>query len=233
VSTPTEGHAEQPARKSQEWVPMSPDQIRRARLREAGLARRGYRPDDVELLINRMAGEVERWMERCAGLQAEVHRLRNYYREHGGDAAPKPGRHATLSAEAVQVLARAQAYADQVVADAQTQARNLQREARTSGEALLARARRDAEDAAQAYRARAGTAYSPDREETERLTAWARSILATMEAVQMQLAATGQAFALELAKFNSPAGPVPGSPRDPREPRPDGAGEHRARDLYR
>jgi DivIVA domain-containing protein len=185
----------------QGWAPLSPEQIRGARLREAGLARRGYRPDDVDMVLNQVAAEVDRWMQRCAGLQAEVHRLRNFYRDQGEEVVPPTGRHAAPTVDAVQMLARAQAYADQVVADAQTQARNMQSEARASGEAILTRARRSAEEAARAYRARAGTAYSADREETERLTAWARSILATMEGVQKQLAATGEAFALELAKF--------------------------------
>jgi cell division septum initiation protein DivIVA len=207
MSTPPDGRVELPS--GGEWVPMSPNQIRRTRLREAGLARRGYRPEDVELLVSRLALEVERWMDRCGALQGEVHRLRNYYREQGESLdAPAP-RRTGPSPEAVQVLARAQAYADQIVADAQAQARSLQSEARTSGEAILARARLDAEQAAQSYRARAGTSYSPDREETERLAAWARSILATMEGVQKQLAATGQAFALELAKFSRPPAPSP------------------------
>jgi DivIVA domain-containing protein len=207
---------DRPAGSTRGWTPMSPDQIRQPQLREAGLARRGYRPDDVELFVVRVAGEVERWMERCAALQAEVHRLRNFYREHGEDIGAPTAPRGAFSAEAVHVLARAQAYADQVVADAQAQARSLQTEARASGEAIMAEARRDAEEAALAYRARAGAAYSPDREETERLTAWARSILATMEGVQKQLAATGQAFALELAKFNSPQHPSAGpDTRDP------------------
>jgi len=205
MSSPLDGRAGLPA--AGDWVPISPDQIRRTRLRDTGLARRGYRSEDVELLISRLAGEVERWMDRCGALQAEVYRLRNYYRDQGEDTTAQTGRHSAFSAEAVQVLARAQAYADQLVADAQAQARSLQSEARASGEAILARARQDAEEAAQSYRVRAGTAYSPDREEAERLTAWARSILATMEGMQKQLEAAGEAFAMELARFSPPPEP--------------------------
>ena len=57
---------------------------------------------------------------------------------------------------------------------------------------------------------RAGESYSPDREESERLTAWARSILATMQAVQHQLGATAEAFSLELNKMG-PSGASPGA----------------------
>jgi cell division septum initiation protein DivIVA len=185
------------------WQPMSPEQVRGARLREAGLARRGYHADDVHVLLNQIAAEIDRWMQRCAALQAEVLRLQNFYRDQGTDTSVHGPRQAALSVDAVQMLARAQAYADQVVADAQAQARNLQSDARASGEAILARARREAEQAAHAYGAHAGPAYRPDREETEHLTAWAHSILATVDSVQKQLAASSEAFAVELAKFTA------------------------------
>lgn len=191
-----------------DWVPLSPDRIRNSGLREAGLGRRGYRAEDVDMFISRLAAEIERWSERCQGLQAEVQRLTNYYRDRGINFDRPVDREGQWSAEAILILARAQAYADQVVADAQAQARSVQAEARGMAEAITVQARRDAEEAAHRYRSSSGSAYSPDREETERLSAWVRSILATMEGVQKQLAATGEAFALELAKFAHPPQPA-------------------------
>ncbi|GAA0932507.1 hypothetical protein Vau01_111740 [Virgisporangium aurantiacum] len=184
---------------------MSPDEVRRAPLRETGLGRRGYRPEDVDRLRSRLAEELERWARANTEAQSEIQRLREYYRTNGID--PEMGRRQqqdTITPEAVAVMARAQAYADQLIAEAQAQARHMQADARQQGESMVAQARRDADRAGQAYRMRAGESYSPDREETERLTAWARSILATMQAVQHQLGATAEAFSFELGKLGSP-----------------------------
>jgi cell division septum initiation protein DivIVA len=193
---------------SRGWRPLSPDEVRRAPLRESGLGRRGYRPEDVDQLRNQVALELERWGQAYADSQAEVERLREYYRRQGVDvdASPRGGQRDAVTAEAVHVMARAQAYADRLVAEAQAQARHVQADARTQAESIIGQARREADRAGQAYRARAGRAYSPDREEIERLAAWARSILATMQAVRYQLGTTAEAFSLELAKFAS-AGP--------------------------
>jgi DivIVA domain-containing protein len=192
----------EPTGSRSDWAPMSPEQVRRPALRETGRGRRGYRIEEVDAFLNRVATEVEQWTQRYTTLQNEVYRLRNYYRDQGADLdAVEQARPTRPSPETVEVLARAQAYADQVVADAQAQARSMQAEARAMAETITSQAREDAEKAVQSYRANAGPAYSPDREETERLAAWARSILATMEAVQKQLAAAGEAFDLELTRF--------------------------------
>jgi cell division septum initiation protein DivIVA len=202
------------------WRPMSPDGVRRAPLRESGLGRRGYRPEDVDRLRADVAEELDRWARAYAEAQNEIQRLRDYYRHHGvevgtGAAGSRStSQHGAPSSEAVEMMARAQAYADQLVAEAQAQARHVQSDARTQGESIVSQARREADQAGQAYRARAGESYSPDREETERLTAWARSILATMQAVQHQLGATAEAFSLELNKL----GPGPATPAYPAAP---------------
>jgi cell division septum initiation protein DivIVA len=203
------------------WKPMSPDEVRRAPLRESGLGRRGYRPEDVDTLRSHVAADLERWAEAYAEAQSEIHRLRDYYRRQGVDAnaTSRPAKHSAIPADAVQIMARAQAYADQLVAEAQAQARHVQADARTQAESIIGHAQREADRAGHAYRAQAGESYSPDREETERLAAWARSILATMQAVQHQLGVTAEAFSLELAKFGQgpsgdrarPASPAPGT----------------------
>jgi vacuolar-type H+-ATPase subunit H len=100
------------------------------------------------------------------------------------------------------VLVRAQQQADQIIADAHAQARHVQSDARTHGEAILEQARQEAERAAQDYRARSGSSYSPEREELERWAVWGRSLLAAINAAKAQLEATGYAFAFELAKLS-------------------------------
>lgn len=200
------------------WHPISPDEIRHAPLRESGLGRRGYRPEDVDHIRGLAATEIERWSGAYADAESEVRRLRDYYRRQGVAIDPLTPVPPGVSTEAVQILARAQAYADQVVADAQAQARHVQADARAQAEDIIGQARRLADEAGHAYRARAGHAYSADREETERLAAWARSILATVQAAQHQLSVTAQAFSLELAKFSvTPEGhwPEPDVPVTP------------------
>jgi cell division initiation protein len=196
------------------WRPMSPDEVRRAPLRESGLGRRGYRPEDVDRLRAEVAEELDRWGRAYAEAQSEIQRLRDYYRQHGIDsaaaAAQQRGRHEAPSTEAVEIMARAQAYADQLVAEAQAQARHMHADARSQAESIVGQARRQADQAGQEYRVRAGESYSPDREETERLIAWTRSILATMQAVQHQLGATADAFSLELNKLGAAASVPPG-----------------------
>ncbi|HKT02443.1 MAG TPA: hypothetical protein VJT31_23185 [Rugosimonospora sp.] len=198
--------------KQRSWQPMSPDEIRHAPLRESGLGRRGYRPEDVDRLRHQLAQEVEQWSQAYSDAQSEVRRLRDYYRNQGVEVDRSQARPVAtgISTEAVQIVARAQAYADRVVADAQAQARHVQSDARAQAEAIVAQARREADQAGQAYRMRAGQAYSPDREETERLAAWARSILASMQLAQHQLAVTAEAFSMEIAKLGSVGGgPAP------------------------
>ncbi len=202
---------------------MSPDEVRRAPLRESGLGRRGYRPEDVDRLRNDVAAELERWSRAYAEAEGEIRRLRDYFRRHGIDQAPlddEPAganhRSDEIPPAAVQLMARAQAYADQLVAEAQAQARHVQADARSQGDAIVSQARRQADEAGRVYREQAGPAYSPDREEAARLTAWARSILATMQAVQHQLGATAEAFSLELNKLD----PQPESTTWPPDPAP-------------
>jgi cell division septum initiation protein DivIVA len=185
---------------------MSADQIRNHTFRETGIGRRRYRPEDVDLILGRLASEVERWSAAYAEAQAEIHRLKGYFREHPVDAESIRAR--ALSAEAVHVLARAQQQADQLIADAQSHARAMQTDARAHAEAIVAEARQHADSAAHAYRARAGGDYSTDREQVERLAALGRSILGTlngattqMDDASAQMRAVTEAFATELTKL--------------------------------
>ncbi len=182
------------------WIPTSPDQIRRHRFSELGLVRRGYKAEEVDAYLAKLAREVDNWAASYTQLRAEVNRLQNWYREHDVDIEQAHRRQ--ITAEAANVLVNAQRQADQIIADAHSQARHVQSDARTHGQAILEQARTDAEQAAHAYRARSGPAYSPEREELERWAVWGRSMLAAINAAKTQLEATGDAFAFELGKLS-------------------------------
>jgi len=185
---------------------MSAEQIRHRAFRETGIGRRGYRPDEVDLFLGRLATEVERWNAAHADAHAEINRLKDYFREHPVDAESIRAR--ALSGEAIHLLARAQQQADQLIADAQAHARAMQTDARAHAEAIVAEARRHVDQAAHAYRARAGGDYSADREQVERLAALGRSILGAlngattqMDGASAQMRAVTEAFAAELTKL--------------------------------
>jgi DivIVA domain-containing protein len=198
------------------WVPLSPEQIRARSFRENQLGRRGYRREDVDTFLTRAADEVQRWNAAYTHAEREIIRLRNYFKGQGIDAAEKEVR--APSTEAVNVLAQAQAHADQLIAAAQAHARAMQYDARDQAEAIVMQARQEADRAAHAYRAQAGEAYTPDREQVERLGALGRSILTAlngattqMDGASAQMRAISEAFANELAKATSPVEgfPVP------------------------
>jgi DivIVA domain-containing protein len=182
------------------WSPMSPDQIRRHQFTELGLVRRGYKAEEVDAYLGKVARDVDNWATSYSQLRAEVNRLRNWYREHDIDIDAAQRRQ--VSIEAANILIQAQQQADQIIADAHTQARHVQSDARSHGDAILEQARREAERAAHAYRIRSGPEYSPEREELERWAVWGRSLLAAINAARATLEATGDAFAYELAKLS-------------------------------
>jgi DivIVA domain-containing protein len=188
------------------WIPLSAEQIRRRSFRETPLGRRGYRPDEVELFVGRVAGEVERWTAAYADAQNEVQRLKYYFRNEGVD--PDAPRAWDVTADAVALMSRAQLQADRLIADAQAHARAMQHDARAQAEAIVGRARQEADRAAHAYRARAGSDYNADREQAERMGTLGRSILAAlsgattqMDGASAQMRAIADAFAIELGKI--------------------------------
>lgn len=182
------------------WSPTSPDQIRHHQFSEVGFVRRGYKAEEVNAYISKLARDVDHWATSYSKLRAEVNRLRNWYRDHDIDIDAAQRRQ--VSVEAANILVNAQQQADQIIADAHTQARHVQSDARTHGHAILHQARQEAEQAAHAYRARSGPLYSPEREELERWAVWGRSLLAAINAAKAQLEATGHAFAFELGKLS-------------------------------
>ncbi|GEM_PF-6299215 len=64
---------------------LSSTQIRRYWLRDTSFGRRGYRRDDVDLLLDRIAAEVDERDQLIASLRAEVTDLRNHHRAYYGN----------------------------------------------------------------------------------------------------------------------------------------------------
>jgi DivIVA domain-containing protein len=196
---------------SRGWVPLSPDQVRQRTFRENQRGRRGYRREDVDAFLGRVADEVQRWSAAYNHMDNEVRRLRNYFRGQGID--PAAPRAPIMSLDAVNTMAQAQAHADQLIANAQAHARAMQFDAREQAEAIVAKARREADHAAHAYRAEAGEAYTADREQVERLASLGRSILCALNGASTQLdgasaqmRAIAEAFTAELTKTIEPTG---------------------------
>lgn len=193
------------------WAPLSPDQIRQRTFRESALGRRGYRREEVDSFLTQIADEINHWSNAYAQANAEINRLRNYFRDQGFDPEAKRGGQ-TTSVEAVTLLAQAQAHADQLIANAQAQAKAMQHDARDQAQSIVSRARQEADRAAHAYRAQAGPAYTADGEQVERLATLGHSILAAlngattqMDGASAQMRAISQAFAAEITKLTEPS----------------------------
>jgi DivIVA domain-containing protein len=169
-------------------LPLSPNAIRNKRFQSQG--RRGYERADVDYFISQVAADVQLWIDEVTRQRAEIERLKNWIRSQhyrGNGNGPDPDMR--ISAEAVGVLARAQHQADLVVATAHDQARAIVGDAGAQAQAMVDAARMEADRAAQAYRATAGMAYSPEGEELRRRLAILQSFLGTLTAVQAQLPA--------------------------------------------
>jgi DivIVA domain-containing protein len=202
-------------RQSRGWVPLSPEQIRQRSFHENQLGRRGYRRDEVDGFITRLAGEVQRWSQAYSHADSEIQRLRNYFKDQGIDPEQERERGAP-SSDAVSMLAQAQAHADQLIANAQAHARAMQYDAREHAESIVSQARQEADSAAHAYRAQAGEGYTPDREQVERLSALGRSILAALNGATTQLDGTSASMRAISEAFTNELTKVTGQPAPPR-----------------
>jgi DivIVA domain-containing protein len=160
---------------SADRVPVSAEQIRTRRFRETPVGRRGYRPDEVDNFLERVANEVEQLTAANADAHAEIDRLRNWFRNHG--ERPDANRH-DADTDPIHILDTARQHADQVVRQVQQDARSRYFDVRRDAGAIVSQARRAAEHAARAYRAQAGPGHSHDREQAERPATLAHSLLA-------------------------------------------------------
>ena len=181
-------------------LPLSPNAMRNKRFQPSG--RRGYDRADVDHFISQVAADVQLWIDEVTRQRAEIERLKNWIRsQHYQNNGNGPSTDMRISAEAVGVLARAQHQADLVVATAHDQARAIVGDAGAQAQAIVDSARLEADRAAQAYRATAGMAYSPEGEDLRRRLAILQTFLGTLTAIQAQLPAVESQLGGVVAAF--------------------------------
>ena len=180
-------------RRTTTWKPLTADDVRRHAFQRAILGRRGYRPEDVDAYLDRLATEIERWTAAHDAAAAEVERLRNYFRHHGVDSASE--REGPSAAHASAVVTLAQDRASQLVGEGEGRASQLTGEARATAEAMLSKARVHAEAiVAHARREAEGVAQScrnVESAERQRVAAVGESVLVTLRTLAAQLNGAG------------------------------------------
>jgi DivIVA domain-containing protein len=165
-------------------IPVSAEQIRTRRFRPSPLGRRGYRPEEVDGFLDRVADEIEHLSAANADAHAEIDRLRNWFRNHSDHPA---NTRADIDTDGIPNLANPLRFADEVVSQIQRNARGRYADVRSNAGAIVVQARQAAEHAARDYRAQAGSDYSHDREQAERTATFARSLLALLSGATMYL----------------------------------------------
>jgi len=186
--------------------PLSPHEIRTARIRQIGF-RKGYDPGEVEALLQRLAEEVAARDGRIGTLLAENDRLQRelYARRHGAlpaNTAPE------LDESAINRQLQAQQYVEEMMAAAQTNAASLVAQSKEQAREIVLAARHTAEQAVREYRAAAGPSYTADREELTRLATLAQWAIRQFSGLRSQVDATADAARQELALILDRIGPV-------------------------
>jgi DivIVA domain-containing protein len=200
-------------------IPLSPHEIRNARIRQIGF-RKGYDPAEVETLLQRLAEEVATRDGQINVLLTENDRLQRelYARRHGQlPASESNGLDENMIAR--QILA--QQYVDELMAAAQTSATHLVAQSRHQAGEIVRAARESAEQAVREYRASAGTSYAPEREELTRLATLAHWAIRQFSGLRAQVDATDDAARQELATILDRLGPVLQRAEPTPQPSPD------------
>ena len=213
--------------------PLSPHEIRGARIRQIGF-RKGYDPGEVEALLQRVAEEVGARDGRITSLLAENERLERelYARRHGAlpaNTAPN------LDETVITRQLEAQRYVEEMMAAAQTNAASLVAQSKQQAREIVLAARQTAEQAVREYRASAGPNYTADREELTRLATLAHWALRQFSGLRTQVDATDDAARLELASILDRLGPMlqPQTQPQTRQPiQPPYPGEEPVRQPY-
>jgi hypothetical protein len=95
------------------------------------------------------------------------------------------------------------------VAETERYCRLREQEARERYEEIVTDARQhakeDAERVVRAYRASAGSQYSPDGERAERAGVWLNALLRSLDALAAHVDATRRSFAVEVEKLSQPS----------------------------
>ena len=186
----------------------SAQQIRSARFGRTTIGRRGFNEDEVTGFLHRLAEEVSGLEADLAAVRAENARikaaLRDWQSSQAGEARTAPGA-STTSVEAISLLSRAQRQIEAQVAETERYCRLREQEARQRYEEIVNTARHhakeDAERVVRAYRASAGSRYSPEGERAERTAVWLNALLRSLDALAAHVDATRRSFAVEVDKL--------------------------------
>lgn len=216
MSSPT-GHVD-PAHVRGSFPPMSPERVRSQEFHRTPLGRRGYDIEEVRRFLSRVAEDVAGADAEKARLRAEIHRLKNYFRERNvdidrgsqGSGDPNGWPHAA----AVNLMSRAQQAADAQVAQAEEYCRRLVWQATEQYEDILRHAAEEASQAADQARAAEQASVDVDsgqREALEQRVAWLRTFA---DVTRVQLRSVLEALTREVDKLDDlPHGAVPQDPR--------------------
>ena len=185
----------------------SAEQVRSARFGRTNLGRRGFNEDEVTGFLHRLAEEISGLEADLATVRAENARIKGALRDWQSQACEA---RTTLGAtstpiEAINLLSRAQRQIEAQVAETDRYCRLREQEARQRYEEIVntARhhAREDAERVVRAYRASAGSHYSPEGERAERTAVWLNALLRSLDALAAHVDATRRSFAVEVEKL--------------------------------
>jgi cell division initiation protein len=191
-----------------------PDTIRAWAFSRIPLGRRGLNEREVEQFRDRMADEVDGWIDENAALRAENDRLKTALRQWQSEQASgrigprfRGGTAGKGSAAQVSLLNVVLQEAEAVLAREHTYSKRMTDHARAQYEGVLREAERhaveEAERAVHAYRNRSGGRYAAEFEELERRLAWVTSFVSTVQAVEDQLKAAREALTLEVQQLSA------------------------------
>jgi DivIVA domain-containing protein len=170
------------------YLPLTPDEIRKHALPDARFASRGYSKPQVNVLLHRIAREVDQRNAELARAQAAAaqyaRRADDLWHEAGGDGpAPLP----EVSDQALQLLNSAQHQADRLVDDARQEAHQIVVDGQEEAERVIAEAHEAADRAARDYWARVGPQGTGAGEAKARQEAWLLTALSGLDGVRHYL----------------------------------------------
>jgi DivIVA domain-containing protein len=189
---------------------LTPERVRTTQFTRSPIGRRGFSEEEVQIFLQRVAEDIAARDADDASMRATIsHYQRTLAQwqaertDHRGEDPLAQTRRPTV--EAINILSRAQQEADSYVAQTQAYCRRLAVDARQHAEQILTEAQARAEEAAgqavEEYRRRAGNDHSPEFEELERRLVWARTFLASLEAVETQLRTAREALSFEFDRL--------------------------------
>jgi len=170
---------------------LSAELVRSATFGRTPLGRRGLSEDEVSGFLHRVAQEFGGLETELVGARAENARLKAALREWQSqrrDPSAVDHQHSGgLPVEAVNLLSRAQRQIEAQVAETERYCRMRAQEAQQRYDEIVHEARRqakeEAERVARAYRASAGSRYSPEGERAERTGVWINALLRSLDAL--------------------------------------------------